>query len=201
VAIATALNSLSKEVVGRYPKRVSLRGGRTVELRLLGVDDRDRVLAFARALPPDDLLFLRRNITDRSAVDGWIADAKAGRNITVLAMDGESIAGYASVNLNPATSWMRHHGEIRLLTALEARGLGVGRVLASEIFRAAETLGLRKLTAQMTLDQAGARATFEHLGFRPEALLADWVMDTRGQTRDLLVMAYDVNGLTDTVHA
>ena len=60
-------------------------------------------------------------------------------------------------------------------------------------------MGLRKLTAQMTLDQAGARATFERLGFKPEALLTDWVMANDGRTRDLLVMAYDLEGLTDTV--
>jgi RimJ/RimL family protein N-acetyltransferase len=72
-------------------------------------------------------------------------------------------------------------------------------VLASEIYAVAGILGLRKLSAQMTLDQPGARATFERLGFKPEALLTDWVMSADGRTRDLLVMAYDVTGLTDTV--
>ena len=77
----------------------------------------------------------------------------------------------------------------------------MGRILADEIYAVSRSLGLRKLSAQMTLDQAGARATFERLGFRPEALLTDWVMDAKGRTRDLLVMAYDLEGLTDTVDA
>jgi phosphinothricin acetyltransferase len=96
---------------------------------------------------------------------------------------------------------MRHLGEIRLLTGTAQRGIGLGRILADEIYAVSRSLGLRKLSAQMTLDQAGARATFERLGFRPEALLTDWVMDAKGRTRDLLVMAYDLEGLTDTVDA
>ena len=51
----------------------------------------------------------------------------------------------------------------------------------------------------MTPDQAGARSVFEHLGFTVEALLHDWVEDRQGRTRDLLVMTYDLDGLTDRV--
>jgi hypothetical protein len=52
----------------------------------------------------------------------------------------------------------------------------------------------------MTPDQKGARATFERLGFRPEALLADFVMDREGKPRDLLLMTHDVAGFSDVEH-
>jgi len=55
------------------------------------------------------------------------------------------------------------------------------------------------ILAQMTPDQKGAMATFERLGFRPEALLQDFVVDHSGRTRDLVVMAFDVTGLTEHV--
>ena len=42
-------------------------------------------------------------------------------------------------------------------------------------------------------------ALFERLGFKPEALLQDFVVDHAGRTRDLVVMAYDVTGLTEFV--
>ena len=193
-----ATGERAAEIGTRYPRRVSLRGDRSVELRLMGPGDREAMLTFARALPTDDLLFLRSNITELAAVDGWIANIADGRTVSVLGVDGDEIAGYASLHLNQA-EWMRHVGEIRLLTGNAFRGAGLGRVLASEIYAVAGILGLRKLSAQMTLDQPGARATFERLGFKPEALLTDWVMSADGRTRDLLVMAYDVEGLTDTV--
>jgi RimJ/RimL family protein N-acetyltransferase len=50
----------------------------------------------------------------------------------------------------------------------------------------------------MTPDQKGAIATFERLGFRAEALLHDFVLDRDGKTRDLLIMSYDIAGLTDS---
>ncbi len=51
----------------------------------------------------------------------------------------------------------------------------------------------------LTTDQKGAIATFEKLGFQPEALLQDFVMDQSGRTRDLVMMSLDVDGLTDRV--
>jgi RimJ/RimL family protein N-acetyltransferase len=97
--------------------------------------------------------------------------------------------------------WTRRVGEIRLNVGTRLRGRGLGKRLASEIFEVAVGLGLRKLTAQMTPDQAAARAAFERLGFRVEALLADWVEDRSGHTRDLLVMTHDLDGFTDQVVA
>ena len=196
---ATPINATTPTALeSRFPRTVSLKGGKQVELRLMGDGDEARILNFAHSLPADDLLFLRRNIADPAAVQEWLADIAAGQSLTVLANDGEAIAGYGSLHLN-AASWMRHIGEIRMLAGVPYRGSGLGRVLASELYTDAKLLGLRKLTAQMTLDQAGARATFERLGFKPEALLTDWVMAGDGRTRDLLVMAYDLEGLTDTV--
>lgn len=182
----------------RFPRKVDLRGGQSVQLRLMDASDRDRMVSFARALPEDDLLFLRSDITDPAAVEGWIANIAAGRTVSVVATDSDAIAGYATVHLNQA-DWMRHLGEIRLLTGENYRGAGLGRALANEIFTVASAIGLRKMSAQMTLDQPGARATFERLGFKPEALLTDWVISKDGRTRDLLIMAHDVDGLTDTV--
>jgi L-amino acid N-acyltransferase YncA len=186
-------------LASRYPRALKL-GESEFALRLMDRGDVARMVAFARALPADDLLFLRRNITEPAAVEGWVDNIEAGQAVVALAFDGEQLAGYASMNLNLA-NWMRHLGEVRLLTATAYRGSGLGRALANEIYAVSRALGLRKLSAQMTLDQAGARATFERLGFRPEALLSDWVMDAQGRTRDLLVMAYDLDGLTDTVDA
>ena len=82
-------------------------------------------------------------------------------------------------------------------TGQRYRSQGLGRALAGEVFALATELGLRKIVAQMTVDQRGAIATFERLGFHAEALLSDFVIDRADRTRDLMVMAYDVAGLTE----
>ena len=182
-----------------YPREVAISGG-TVTFRLMGPADGNDVLAFARRLPPDDLLFLRLDITSPEGADEWVRNVEAGRTITVLAEAGGAIVGYASVHHNE-TMWNRHLGEIRVNVGSEYRRRGLGRRLTDEVFAIARDMGLRKITAQMTPDQRGARATFERLGFRPEALLADFVVDREGKTRDLLIMSLDVAGFTDVYHA
>jgi L-amino acid N-acyltransferase YncA len=192
--------SMPEGVNRSYPREVVISGGGSVTFRLMERADRDGILAFARQLPPDDLLFLRLDITSPEGASEWVRNIEAGRTITVLAEAAGAIVGYASVHHNDAM-WNRHLGEIRVNVGSEYRRRGLGRRLTEEVFSIARSLGLRKITAQMTPDQRGARATFERLGFHPEALLADFVVDREGKTRDLLIMSHDVAGFTDVHHA
>jgi L-amino acid N-acyltransferase YncA len=189
---------LSEATRQSFPKTANL-GGETITLRLMEPADRERILAFARALPPDDLLFLRLDITSPEGVDEWVRNIAAGRTITVLAEHEATVAGYASVHHNDAM-WNRHIGEIRVNVGSRFRRHGLGRRLVDEVFNIARGAGLRKITAQMTPDQAAARVTFERLGFRPEALLADFVVDRQGKARDLLIMSHDVAGFTNVAY-
>jgi L-amino acid N-acyltransferase YncA len=181
-----------------YPHTVALRDGTAVILRLMTAADAGRIAAFARSLPEDDLLFLRTDITDPSAVALWVRNLEAGLATTVIAEANGETAGYASLVQN-RVAWQRHLGEIRTQVGSAYRSRGLGRALAGEIFAIGRERGLRKIVAQMTTDQKGALATFERLGFKPEALLQDFVVDHAGRTRDLVVMAYDVTGLTEFV--
>ena len=175
-----------EQIHSRYPRQATLRDGQSVELRLMGDADRDAVLAFARGLPHDDLLFLQTNITDPVVVDGWLEDIRKGSTTTILAFSDGEVIGDGSVHHHRA-QWTRHIGEIRLLIGAGGRGQGLGRILADEIHAVAGILGLRMLTAQMTFDQQAAISIFRRLGFQREAVLTDYVMDTEGNCRDLLV--------------
>jgi len=183
-----------------YARELKLSDGRRVSLRLMEAADKQRVLSFARSLPPDDLLFLRTDITEPALVDEWIGNLEKGATVTVLAdIDGE-LAGYASLQLEQAR-WTRRVGEIRVQVGVAYRGAGLGRQLAAQIFRLGQIRGLKKMAAMMTPDQAGARAAFEKIGFSVEALLQDWVVDRKGRPRDLLIMSHDLEGHSDSVTA
>ena len=181
-----------------YPWTTNVDGVR-LTFRLMEPTDREAILYFARALPNDDLMFLRTDITQPKTVDAWINYIKTGRTITVVAEADGKIAGYASIHLNDAL-WTRHVAELRVLVARDYRGLGLGKKLTNEAFAIAKDLSLKKLNGQMPTDQRGARQVFERLGFRPEALLADHVMSRDGQTHDLLIMSYDVAGFNNDAH-
>lgn len=179
-----------------YPRKVEIGEGRVVTLRLMEKSDRDRMVDFARSLPPNDLLFLRKDITDPKVVDGWIRDIEAARAVTVVAEKGDDLLAYGSLWLDE-TFWGRHMGEIRVQVAAGWRGLGLGLQLASEIFGIAKSLGVEKIVARLTKEQERTRAILERLGFKPEALLKDFVLDRDGKPRDLLVMSAGVGHLTD----
>jgi L-amino acid N-acyltransferase YncA len=183
-----------------YARELKLSDGRRVSLRLMEAADKKRVLSFAQSLPPDDLLFLRTDITEPALVDEWIGNLEKGATVTVLAEVDGKLAGYASLHLEQAL-WTRRVGEIRVQVGVPYRGVGLGRQLAAQIFRLGQARGLKKMAAMITPDQAGARAAFEKIGFSVEALLQDWVVDRKGRPRDLLIMSHDLEGLSDHVTA
>ena len=181
-----------------YPHTITLRKGALVTLRLMTSFDAERIVRFAHSLPADDLLHLRLDITDPAVVKEWVRNLEAKKTVTVIAETGEEMAGYAILHHHVVT-WQRHLGEIRILLKPEFRSQGLGRTLAEEVISIAQDLELSKVVAQMMPDQPGARAMFLRLGFQTEALLPDFVIDRSGQTRDLIVMAYDMAGLSEHV--
>ena len=125
-------------------------------------------------------------------MDDWIREIAVGEIFTVLAVEGDSLLGWATIHRN-RLRWTAHVAELRVMVAEGARGLGLGRILTQEAFANAVGLGIEKMVAQMTMDQKGAIAVFEGLGFRPEALLRDQVKDRAGKKHDLLVLSHDVS--------
>jgi len=181
---------MSPETQRNYPREVRLKDG-PLTLRRLTANDREAALAFARALPAHDLLFLRRDITRPEVIDLWLEGIARERVTSVVAERDGAVQGYATVDRGEL-SWSPHVAELRVLVAAPLRGKGLGRVLTQEAFALALGLGIEKIIAQMTVDQQGARAVFEGMGFRPEALLRDHVKDRDGRKYDLLILSHDV---------
>lgn len=173
-----------------YPRQVPTEAG-PIEFRLMGAADEEAVLAFARQLPVHDLLFLPRNITEPKVLTAWVREIERGTITSLLAWKGDKVVGCGTV-VRDVHSWSPHVGGIRMVVSRDVRGLGVGRALTQETFALALSMGLEKLVAQMTVDQTGAIAIFEGLGFKAEALLRDHVRDTAGNTHDIVVLGHNV---------
>jgi L-amino acid N-acyltransferase YncA len=141
-------------------------------------------------------MFLTIDITSPEAMEQYFRGVESDRAMTVLAEIDGRFVGYGSLTFNQL-HWTRHLGEIRLLVGPEMRGKGLGKILAGEVLSLANERGLQKVVARMATEQRGAVQVFERLGFRAEALLADFVMDRTGRTHDLIVMTHDVTGLTE----
>ena len=162
-----------------------------VVIRGLEKSDGEAVMRFTLGLPEHDLLFLGRDLTEPKVVRAWL-DAVEGGEIhsQVALIDGE-IAGYSALVSDPL-SWSPHVGEVRILVGADYRRRNVGRMLAQAACDKGVALGLEKLIARMTVDQRGAIALFEELGFRGEALLRDHVKMKDGTRYDLAILSRDV---------
>jgi RimJ/RimL family protein N-acetyltransferase len=167
--------------------------GKTYTLRLMAAKDKSKMLAFAKSLPEDDLLFLAIDITQEEAVDNWVENIEKGRLHTILVEADGKLVGHGSL-IHEEQVWTRHIGGMILLLGRETRGKGLGNILAGELFGYAEEIGLRKVMARMAATQKGAIQVFEKLGFKAEALLTDCVIDRNDKTHDLIIMSYDVTG-------
>jgi GNAT superfamily N-acetyltransferase len=176
--------------VAAYPRTVELGGG-DVELRFMRAGDEAAVSAFARELPPHDLLFLPRDITHPKVLAAWVNEIERGAMTTLLAFRGGEVLGCATVVRDPL-SWSPHVAGLRIVVARAARGQGLGRVLSSAAGELAVGTGVEKLVAHMTPDQIGAVTVFETMGYRAEALLRDHVKDDAGRKHDLVILSLDV---------
>ena len=181
---------MSADAARSYPRTVSL-GVTAVELRYMRAGDEPAVLAFARALPPHDLLFLPRDITHPKVLEAWLHEIGRGAMTTLLAFEGAQVVGCATIVRDPL-SWSPHVAELRVVVARAARGNGLGRLLSADAGELAVASGVEKLVAHMTPDQIGAVTVFETMGYRAEALLRDHVKDSAGVKYDLVILSLDV---------
>lgn len=177
-----------------YPKQAEL-GGEEITLRPLTEADAATLHTFFLALPPSDLLFLQRDPTEPREIDTWLREIASGETITLLAETESTILGETTIRRSPVP-WTRHVGTVRVITAAEQRGRGLGRLLLREIFELAAALGIEKIVAEMTVEQVAAQQLFEQLGFREEGRYHAYVKDRQGVPHDLAVMTRDQPTLT-----
>ncbi len=175
-------------------RQVTLPDGRLIELRAMSGDDRVPMIAFARALPPSTRLVLKADVRDPAAIDAWISSIESGSTLTTVTYAGNRLVGYASL-VRGAAPWTSDMGEISIVVASDCPTIELGQSLAREIAAAPRNIGLRKIVAALTADQADARTIFADLGLSPVALLADQVIDEQDRPHDVLIMSCRVDAL------
>lgn len=169
-----------------YPYTFSLNGT-TFTIRLMEGKDRNAILTLAHTLSPADLLFMRRDITQSEAVDDWLTDIERNHAITILVEDGGKIVAYATL-YHHQLFWSRHMGEMRVMVTSPYRNRGLGARITRELMLFAKELELQKVAIYLAVEDKSAQRMVEELGFRPEALLTDWVKTRDDNTHDLLIM-------------
>ncbi len=175
-----------------FPKKVRLKDGSIVTLRLQEGNDAGALLAFYRSLPEEDRIFLDDDCTARTWADRFIQRSDFDRIIPIVAGEGEEVFGHAWL-IRDHYGWMAHVGELRMAIARAHQRQGLGSAMIRELLRIATDLGLEKMTVRMMDNQYGAIRAFEKIGFRKEAIFHGLVKDVLGRHRNLVIMADDIS--------
>jgi ribosomal protein S18 acetylase RimI-like enzyme len=158
------------------------------EIRPITAADEPALAAFVHALPEGDRTFFKEEVSDLT-VKRWCEGVNGSRRWVLS--EGETVKGVLA--LIPGTAWSSHVAELRLVVGAQHRRQGVGRRLARHGLLEGVRLGYGKLVVEVVADRTGDIAMFTGIGFRPEALLERHIIDRTGQTRDLVVLAHQVD--------
>lgn len=177
-----------------YPRNEIVSENREVELWPMTVDDAPDLLTFYRSLPPEDLLYLREDVTRPETMDRWVYGIETEQVWHLLGSYQGRIIADGELDY-PFYGWSQHVGELRIVVDRAFRGSGLSRLVMQELIAQAMEEGLHKVIVQMTVDQHAAIHMCEKLGFRQEAILSGHVQDQHGQLRDLVIMAFFIRDL------
>ncbi len=178
----------------KYPKTVTLKGGISVVIRRLTKKDGPALLAFFRALPDSDRLFLKEDVTQKDVIDRWIKELNYNKVLPLVAEKDSRIIGDATLHFN-TFGWHRHMAEIRCVIAKEHQKKGLATILMRELLSSATEKGVAMISATTVNTQIYAQKVFERLGFNKEAELKGFVTDIQGKKHNLVVMVNDVSEL------
>jgi RimJ/RimL family protein N-acetyltransferase len=168
---------------------VIIKDDREVEIWPMTADDAPALLEFYRSLPPEDLLYLREDVTNPESMTRWVETIESEQGWHLLAGYEGRIIADGELD-HQFYGWSRHVGELRIVVDPAFRGSGLSMVIAQEVLAQATDEGLHKVMVQMMVGQHPALHLFERLGFCHEAVLKEHVQDQHGQLRDLIIMAY-----------
>ncbi len=158
-------------------------------------EDVEAVQAFLERIPTGESAFFKEDVTSPDAAARWLDDPADVQRY--IAVEDGSVVGLTA--LAPGAGWSSHVSEVRVVVDPARRGTGVGTALARRALVAAIESGSRKLVVEVVADQEPAIELFKHLGFAPEAILADHVRDRNGEYHDLMILAHDVEGVRSSM--
>ncbi|MDP8240643.1 MAG: GNAT family N-acetyltransferase [Candidatus Hatepunaea meridiana] len=170
-----------------FPKTRKLKDGKEIIIRSLEKTDEDKLLRFMKALPTDERMYFRDDVTDPAVIHKWVYETDTSQVIPLVATyNGELISSW-SLHLTDLF-WTRHLAHIRGIVAPEYRGYRISSKMVYELLTIAGDLNIERVVIELAAQQKRLLARFTNIGFQLEAVLKDWAKDHSGQYNDLLIL-------------
>jgi L-amino acid N-acyltransferase YncA len=166
-----------------YRQLVTLPDGARVLFRPLTSDDRQALIDLFALVSPEDLQYMRHNVTDAKLVGNWVDELDYDKVLPLVALIGDHIVGNATLHFFEGPA--RHRAEVRIFLAKEIRRRGVGRRMLQAIIDLAKRRNIYMIEAQIINDQATTIKAFQKLGFDMKCTLEDYFVLPDGELRDV----------------
>lgn len=187
-----------ESALDQYPKELKLRDGLTCQVRPLAPEDHVAFHWFFTELNPPELLYIKHRVTEPEVVRAWCESIDLGRNLPLLAWNGNAIIGVCTLHQNLG-GWKRHIGRVSVHVHPKFRGRGLAQALVGETVDIARDCSLEKLEAEFIGTQEGAMKVFGLLGFSELTRLPGYVKDMQAIAHDYVLMGLEL--LTDEEYA
>jgi len=182
----------------KYPKDIKLKDSSKVKLRPLKPADEKEFHALFQTIPEPERMFIKHRVADMAVIREWCEKIDLGRNLPLLALDGNKIVGVATLH-QLLGGWKRHIGRVSVLVQPKVRGRGIARALIQEIVDIARATGLEKVEAEFIGGQETAVHMFAMLGFSELWRKEDYVKDMQAISHDYVLMGLELK--TDEEYA
>ena len=168
-------------------KRETLKGGTWVLIRDLHHEDLDNLMKFYRALPLEDRLYLKVDVTKRRIVEQRMKLIEKGTVFRIIALHKDEIIGDGMFEISKE-EWRKHQGELRVIVAKPFQRMGLGMIMMRELHSLAMKKDIDKIVVKMMKPQKGAINICKKLGFQKETVIPNYVWDQADEPQDLIIM-------------
>ena len=169
----------------------TLANGTNVTIRLLGMDDLDKLMQFYQALPFEDRKYLKVDVTNQDIVRKRLNAILDKMAIRVIALHGEHVAAEGELFLTD-DDWHRDQGEIRVIVGRDFQRKGLGTIIMKELYAQALNRKVDSLVAKMMTPQTGFQYILKKFGFKEEQILHRYAMDQDKHRQDMLIMTCEM---------
>lgn len=181
-----------------WPRTIRCKGDFEVTLRPMQEADIESLKAFFKAMPREDRLFLRYDVSNSPFFESWVLETlKDKRFLRLLAFHKGRLVGHGLLEPDRHL-WSPHVGEVRVIVRDEFKRHSLGSILLRELVDQAALRNFDKLTVRLMDSQMTVRKMCERVGFQVEAELKNHVKDLDGKKHTLILMSCS---LDDAWHA
>ena len=164
--------------------KIGLKDNRSVLLRPLSADDKQRLLTFVNALSEEAILWGNPPY-DEAKIDRWMSGA--GKGLSLVAINDDKIVGIAGIHA-PSLPRMRGIGDMMIYLHQDFHGAGLGMAMTERLLALAKDKGLHRIGLEMVEDNEAAVRLYKKLGFKIEGTLRDAYYGTDKRYHNMLVM-------------